>query len=103
MLVLDDIVLLWTGEGAMATQTDHRQPVKQSIFTQLLFLLVVRHGWITELPSSMRPAMPLLFSLYLSHTGHLLILHRVNAAARKCEMQVNQTAWVYRVSSGYGL
>lgn len=37
MLVLDDIVLLWTGTTVMATHTDHRQPVKQSILTQLLF------------------------------------------------------------------
>lgn len=36
MLVLDDIVLLWTGTMVMATHTDHRQPVKQSILTQLL-------------------------------------------------------------------
>lgn len=37
MLVLDDIVPLWTvARGAMATQTDHRPPVQRSILTQLL-------------------------------------------------------------------
>lgn len=63
----------------MATQTDHRQHVKQSMLTQLL-CVGVRHGWITELRSIMHPAMPLLCS-YRSHRGHLLILHCYTAAA----------------------
>lgn len=61
MLVLDDIVLLRTtrgvgvGVGVMATQTDHRQPVQQSILTQLLccWCATWLDNWVTEQHASL--------------------------------------------------
>lgn len=66
MLLLDDIVLLRTGEGVMATQTDHRQPVKQSILTQLLFCWCATwlDNWVTEQHASCRAIAFSLFEPY---------------------------------------
>lgn len=75
MLVLDDIVLLWTGEGG-GGYSNRSQAACQAvnIDSAVVFFVGVRHGWITELPSSMHPAMPLPF-LYCSRIGHLLTIH----------------------------
>lgn len=56
------MTLSWTIKGLMATQTDQNSLSGSQYW--LSCCADVRHSWITEFPSSMRPSMPLPFSLF---------------------------------------
>lgn len=103
MLVLDDIVLMSTSEGVMATQTDHRQPVKQSILTQLLFCWCATwlDNWVTEQHASCHAIAFSLFEPYRAPADITLLTQpqRVWNAGSVSE----SIGLVYWVSSCYGL